>query len=69
MALKIADKKLHKRVFDSMDRYDKLAIKYYKAGDSKKGRFYEKKSDSLYGKNYGKIFGVKKVNGRWVKVK
>ena len=39
-----------------MGRYDYLAVKAYKSNDMKTGMKYEKKSDSLYKKNYKKIW-------------
>jgi len=56
MVIKIINPKLKTKVFKRIDYYDKLALKYYKIGDMKKGKKYEKKSDQIYKDNYNKIF-------------
>ena len=50
---------LKKRVFKSIRRYENLALKAYSQGKMKEGNKYEKKSDSIYAKNYKKMFGRK----------
>ncbi len=46
--------------FKRMNLYDSKASKYYKKGDIKMGRKWERKSDNIYDKNYNKIFKVSK---------
>lgn len=58
MAIRIKDKKKHSAVFKKMNYYDDMAIKYYEAGNMKKGKYYEDKSDKMYKENYSKIFEV-----------
>jgi hypothetical protein len=56
MVLYVRSPALKRRVFKTMNRYDKLAIKCYSKGKMIQGKRYEKKSDRLYKKNYNKIF-------------
>lgn len=56
MAIYVKNKRLKKRVFKQLDKYDKLTMKEYKKGNIKKGRIYEAKSDKLYKDNYYKMF-------------
>jgi len=59
MVIKIKNKTLHSKIFKKLDEYDKKAIDYFKKGNMKMGKRYEKLSDNLYAKNYSKIFIVK----------
>lgn len=59
MVLKVKNAQLRARVFKTMNRYDKLAIKAYRRGDMKSGKKHESASDRIYKKNYSKMFTIK----------
>jgi len=58
MAIQIKNKSLHRRVMKSSNRYADLAIKAYSRGNRTQGAKYERKSDSIYAKNYSKMFRI-----------
>jgi len=59
MVIYVKSPALKKKVFKSINRYEDLALKAYGQGKMKEGNKYEKKSDSIYAKNYKKMFGKK----------
>jgi hypothetical protein len=67
MVIQIANKKFHRETMKKINSYYDKSANAYSRGDMVKGKFYEKKADSLYGKSYGKMFGLKRKNNRWVK--
>ena len=67
MAIQIADKKFHRETMNKINYYYDRSAKAYSKGDMTKGKFYEKKADSLYGRGYGRMFGLKRKNNGWVK--
>jgi hypothetical protein len=60
MVVTIKNKDLHKKIFKEINKFEDKAILYYKKGDIKKGKTFEKKADKLYDNNYNKMFEVKR---------
>ena len=60
MTLIVKNRKLRNKIYKSMNRYDKIALSFYKRGKIVKGKKYENKSFRLYKKNYKKMFKVRR---------
>ena len=58
MVVTVRNPALKRRIFKQMNSFDSKASRCYKKGDMKCGEKWEKKSDSLYKKNYNKMFKI-----------
>ena len=56
MAIFVADKKLKKKVYGEIGKFENMAVDEYKKGNMDLGKAYEEKADKLYANNYKKIW-------------